>query len=105
MVDLAEQPITGEEAGQVNLLPSPRSPTDMPTGRSPAAGPITLRDGQQVSLGPQADADHEGLEYAPKYDPDLILLAFYSGNDVRNNWRPLELDPARRARGSPRSAA
>lgn len=30
-----------------------------------------------------------------KYRPDLILLAFYSGNDVRNNWRPLELDPAR----------
>lgn len=30
-----------------------------------------------------------------KYDPDLVLLAFYSGNDVRNNWRPLELDPAR----------
>jgi hypothetical protein len=30
-----------------------------------------------------------------KYQPDLILLAFYSGNDVRNNWRPLELDPAR----------
>lgn len=30
-----------------------------------------------------------------KYQPDLVLLAFYSGNDVRNNWRPLELDPAR----------
>lgn len=30
-----------------------------------------------------------------KYDPDLVLLAFYSGNDVRDNWRPLELDPAR----------
>jgi hypothetical protein len=30
-----------------------------------------------------------------KYEPDLVLLAFYSGNDVRNNWRPLELDPAR----------
>jgi len=30
-----------------------------------------------------------------RYDPDLVLLAFYSGNDVRNNWRPLELDPAR----------
>lgn len=33
--------------------------------------------------------------HAWKYDPDLVLLAFYSGNDVRNNWRPLELDPAR----------
>jgi hypothetical protein len=30
-----------------------------------------------------------------KYEPDLVLLAFYSGNDVRDNWRPLELDPAR----------
>lgn len=30
-----------------------------------------------------------------QYDPDLVLLAFYTGNDVRNNWRPLELDPAR----------
>jgi hypothetical protein len=30
-----------------------------------------------------------------KYEPDLVLLAFYAGNDVRNNWRPLELDPAR----------
>ncbi|HBL27449.1 MAG TPA: G-D-S-L family lipolytic protein, partial [Acidobacteria bacterium] len=30
-----------------------------------------------------------------KYDPGLVLLAFYSGNDVRNNWRPLELDPMR----------
>ncbi|HEX7184626.1 MAG TPA: SGNH/GDSL hydrolase family protein [Thermoanaerobaculia bacterium] len=30
-----------------------------------------------------------------KYDPDLVLLAFYTGNDVRNNYRPLELDPAR----------
>jgi hypothetical protein len=65
---------TGEDldCSDVNLLPSPRSPTDMPAGRSPAAGPVTLRGGQQVSLGPQADADHEGLEYAPGYDPDLI---------------------------------
>lgn len=30
-----------------------------------------------------------------KYDPDLVLLAFYTGNDVRNNFRPLDLDPAR----------
>jgi hypothetical protein len=30
-----------------------------------------------------------------KYQPDLVLLAFYSGNDVRNNYRPLEQDPAR----------
>lgn len=30
-----------------------------------------------------------------KYQPDLVLLAFYTGNDVRNNWRPLELDDAR----------
>jgi hypothetical protein len=62
---------TGEDldCSDVNLLPSPRSPTDMPTGRSPAASPITLRDGQQVSLGPQADAGHEGLEYAPRTIP------------------------------------
>jgi hypothetical protein len=30
-----------------------------------------------------------------KYQPDLVLLAFYTGNDVRNNWRSLELDDAR----------
>jgi hypothetical protein len=30
-----------------------------------------------------------------KYDPDLVLLAFYTGNDVRNNFRPLDLDPTR----------
>ncbi|MDP9121547.1 MAG: SGNH/GDSL hydrolase family protein, partial [Acidobacteriota bacterium] len=30
-----------------------------------------------------------------KYAPDLVLLAFYTGNDVRNNYRPLEQDPAR----------
>jgi len=30
-----------------------------------------------------------------KYKPDLVLLAFYTGNDVRNNWRPLEQDDTR----------
>jgi lysophospholipase L1-like esterase len=30
-----------------------------------------------------------------KYHPDLVLLAFYTGNDVRNNYRPLEQDPLR----------
>jgi hypothetical protein len=30
-----------------------------------------------------------------RYSPDIIVLAFYSGNDVRNNYRPLEQDPAR----------
>lgn len=30
-----------------------------------------------------------------KYRPDLVLLAFYAGNDVRNNHRPLEQDPLR----------
>ncbi len=29
---------------------------------------------------------HEGY----KYDPDVVLLALYIGNDVRNNWYPLE---------------
>lgn len=29
------------------------------------------------------------------YDPDLVILAFYTGNDVRNNLRALELDPKR----------
>ena len=29
------------------------------------------------------------------YQPDVVVLAFYSGNDVRNNERPLEQDPAR----------
>jgi lysophospholipase L1-like esterase len=30
-----------------------------------------------------------------RYQPDLVLLAFYTGNDVRNNYRPLEQDPLR----------
>lgn len=30
-----------------------------------------------------------------KYRPDLVLLAFYAGNDVRNNHRALDQDPAR----------
>lgn len=30
-----------------------------------------------------------------RYQPDLVLLAFYPGNDVRNNARPLEQDPLR----------
>jgi hypothetical protein len=29
------------------------------------------------------------------YQPDAVVLAFYSGNDVRNNERPLEQDPGR----------
>jgi hypothetical protein len=62
---------TGEDldCSDVNLLPSPRSPTDMPAGRSPAAGPVTLRSGQEVSLGPQADADHEGVSMPPSTIP------------------------------------
>jgi hypothetical protein len=30
-----------------------------------------------------------------RYQPDLVLLAFYPGNDVRNNLRALEQDPLR----------
>ena len=33
--------------------------------------------------------------YGWKYDPDLVLLAFYTGNDVRNNSRALEGSPYR----------
>ena len=29
-----------------------------------------------------------------KYDPDIVLLAFCSGNDVRNNYKPLEGIPS-----------
>ncbi|MDJ0556249.1 MAG: SGNH/GDSL hydrolase family protein [Microcoleaceae cyanobacterium MO_207.B10] len=29
------------------------------------------------------------------YEPDLVILAFYSGNDIRNNYRPLEHDHLR----------
>ena len=32
---------------------------------------------------------------ARDYDPDLVLLAFLTGNDVRNSVRELELDPLR----------
>lgn len=34
-------------------------------------------------------------EQAAAFAPDLVLLAFYSGNDVRNNSRVLDADPAR----------
>lgn len=34
-------------------------------------------------------------EQALAFTPDVVLLAFYSGNDVRNNSRPLDADPAR----------
>jgi len=37
---------------------------------------------------------HEGY----KYSPDLVILAFYIGNDVRNNWRDLEIIDAGRDR-------
>lgn len=30
-----------------------------------------------------------------QYSPDLVILAFYPGNDVRNNYRPLEHDHLR----------
>jgi hypothetical protein len=30
-----------------------------------------------------------------KYAPDVVVLAFYTGNDVRNNYRRLEQDPGR----------
>ncbi|MBV8199520.1 MAG: SGNH/GDSL hydrolase family protein, partial [Acidobacteria bacterium] len=30
-----------------------------------------------------------------RFEPDVVLLAFYPGNDVRNNARPLEQDPLR----------
>jgi hypothetical protein len=30
-----------------------------------------------------------------RYSPDVVVLAFYSGNDVRNNQRSLEQDPSR----------
>jgi lysophospholipase L1-like esterase len=30
-----------------------------------------------------------------KYRPDLVLLGFYAGNDVRNNYEPLDQDPLR----------
>ncbi|HXU46925.1 MAG TPA: SGNH/GDSL hydrolase family protein, partial [Thermoanaerobaculia bacterium] len=30
-----------------------------------------------------------------KYQPDLVLVAFYAGNDVRNNSRALDQDPLR----------
>ncbi|MGB3512358.1 MAG: SGNH/GDSL hydrolase family protein [Microcoleaceae cyanobacterium] len=29
------------------------------------------------------------------YSPDLVILAFYAGNDIRNNYRPLEHDHLR----------
>lgn len=30
-----------------------------------------------------------------QYEPDIILLAFFTGNDVQNNYRALEHDPMR----------
>ena len=33
--------------------------------------------------------------YAGRFEPDVVLLAFFAGNDIRNNSRRLEPDPVR----------
>lgn len=33
--------------------------------------------------------------HAQKFSPDLVILGFYPGNDIRNNYRPLEHDHLR----------
>jgi hypothetical protein len=76
---------TGEDVdcSQQNLLPSPASPTDMPTNpmdASPSDAVIELTDGTKLAIGPQGsrrsaegdDAAVDGAEYAPELDPDLI---------------------------------
>ncbi len=66
---------TGDPADctQLNLVPNPRSSTDMPTEKEPRTGAVSLEGGQRLSVGLDGgDNDGEGAEYAPELDPDLI---------------------------------
>lgn len=63
------------------------------------AGPQGKREVQTVNFGVSGYGTAQELltlrHEVWDYQPDLVLLAFYPGNDVRNNYRPLEQDPAR----------
>ena len=66
---------TGDDVdcSQLNLVPNPRSTSDMPVERVPHTGPISLEGGQRLPIGPHGgEADGAGAEYAPELDPDLI---------------------------------
>ena len=66
---------TGEpvDCSKVNLLPSPRSPQDMPEANHVLLDAVPLTNGQQLNLGPQATRPgHEGMEYAPALDARYI---------------------------------
>jgi hypothetical protein len=61
------------DCSKVNLLPSPRSPQDMPQANHAVLDAVPLTNGEQLTLGPQASRPgHEGLEYAPALDARYI---------------------------------
>jgi hypothetical protein len=83
------------DCSQHNLLPSPKSPTDMPTpsDKSPSPAAIELTDGTRLAIGPQGSERSEqggksalrGAQYAPELDPDRIeftRLPLLPGADV-----------------------
>jgi hypothetical protein len=54
------------DCSDLNDVPDPRLPTDMPSERAPSAGPTSLESGLPVPVGPTGNAGHEGAEYAPR---------------------------------------
>ncbi len=63
------------DCSDLNAIPNPKSPTDMPTGRTPISSPIALEGGARFAAGPHGSSGDDGtagFEYAPALDPDLI---------------------------------
>ena len=73
----------------------------------PLADTFSKHIERQLNLSPDSDAnfqvlnggisgfgtDNELLFYrheGHRYDPDIVMLTVYVGNDIRNNWHPLE---------------
>ncbi len=69
--------VTGDDldCSELNALPNPKSPTDMPTERTPISSPIALEGGARFTPGTHGSLGDEGLagvEFAPALDADLI---------------------------------
>lgn len=63
------------DCSELNAIPNPKSPTDMPTERTPISSPIALEGGARFTAGPHGSTGADGtagFEYAPSLDPDLI---------------------------------
>lgn len=68
---------TGDDldCSALNVIPNPKSPTDMPTERTPISSPIALEGGARFAVGPSGSSGSngdQGFEYAPALDADLI---------------------------------